>query len=71
MMRDGTPSLAAGNTIVVKPSVDAPLTCMYILKLGLDAGIPPGVVNQVNGRGTETGEALASPTALWSWSWSW
>ncbi len=64
MMRDLAPALAAGNTVVVKPSADAPLTCMYILKLGLEAGIPPGVLNLVNGYGSEVGEALASHPGL-------
>ena len=60
MMRDLTPAIAAGNTAVVKPAEDAPLTCMYMVKLSLEAGIPPGVVNVVNGYGAEAGEALAS-----------
>ncbi len=59
MMRDSVPALTAGNTVVVKAGEDAPLTCMYILKLGLEAGIPPGVINLVNGYGPEAGVALA------------
>lgn len=59
MIRDVAPALAAGNTVVVKPAEDAPLTCLMLGKLALEAGIPPGVVNIVTGYGSEAGAALA------------
>ncbi len=58
MMGDVAPAISAGNTIVVKPPEDAPLACLYVGKLALDAGIPPGVVNVVTGIGGEAGAAL-------------
>jgi aldehyde dehydrogenase (NAD+) len=58
MIADLAPAIAAGNTIVVKPAEDAPLTCLWLGKLALEAGIPPGVVNVVTGYGPEAGAAL-------------
>lgn len=58
MAADTAPAIAAGNTIVVKPAEDAPLTCLLLGKLALEAGIPPGVVNVVTGYGAEAGAAL-------------
>ncbi len=55
---DVAPAIAAGNTIVVKPAEDAPLTPLLLGKLALEAGIPPGVVNVVTGYGPEAGAAL-------------
>ncbi|HEY1593332.1 MAG TPA: aldehyde dehydrogenase family protein [Solirubrobacteraceae bacterium] len=56
---DVGPAIAVGNTIVVKPAEDAPLTCLLLAKLALQAGIPPGVFNVVTGFGAEAGEPLA------------
>jgi aldehyde dehydrogenase (NAD+) len=53
-------AIAAGNTIVVKPAEDAPLTPLALARLAADAGIPPGVVNVVTGYGPEAGAALAA-----------
>jgi aldehyde dehydrogenase (NAD+) len=58
MVTDVAPAIAAGNTIVVKPAEDAPLTCLLLAKLALEAGIPPGVINVVTGYGAEAGAAL-------------
>jgi aldehyde dehydrogenase (NAD+) len=55
---DVAPAIAAGNTVVVKPAEDAPLTALLLGKLALEAGIPPGVVNIVTGYGPEAGAAL-------------
>jgi aldehyde dehydrogenase (NAD+) len=55
---DVGPSIAAGNTIVIKPAEDAPLTPLALAKLALEAGIPPGVVNVVIGYGAEAGAAI-------------
>ena len=51
------PALAAGNTIVIKPSEITPTSTLMLAQLCLEAGIPPGVVNVVTG-GRETGAAL-------------
>ncbi|GAA2892714.1 aldehyde dehydrogenase family protein [Streptomyces mexicanus] len=52
------PAIAAGNTVVLKPAEDAPLTPLYLARLALEAGIPPGVLNVVTGYGREAGAAL-------------
>jgi acyl-CoA reductase-like NAD-dependent aldehyde dehydrogenase len=52
------PALAAGNTIVLKPSEHASATVLELARLALEAGIPPGVVNVVTGYGPSTGAAL-------------
>ncbi|MFC0227278.1 succinylglutamate-semialdehyde dehydrogenase [Serratia aquatilis] len=53
------PALLAGNTVVFKPSELTPLTAEATLKLWLQAGLPNGVINLIQG-GRETGEALAA-----------
>jgi aldehyde dehydrogenase (NAD+) len=55
---DVGPAIAAGNTIVIKPAEDAPLTPLALARLSLEAGIPPGVVNVVTGYGAEAGAAI-------------
>lgn len=53
------PALAAGNSVVVKPAEQAPLTTLYIAQLAHEAGIPAGVLNVVPGMGETAGKALA------------
>jgi gamma-glutamyl-gamma-aminobutyraldehyde dehydrogenase len=53
------PALAAGNSVVLKPSEKSPLTALRLAELAVEAGIPPGVFNVVPGFGAEAGEALA------------
>ena len=57
------PALAAGNTIVVKPSEHAPASVIETLRLAEEAGFPPGVLNVVAGAG-ETGRALVEHPAV-------
>ncbi|WP_129668193.1 aldehyde dehydrogenase family protein [Phytoactinopolyspora endophytica] len=52
------PAIAAGNTMVMKPAEDAPLTPLALAKLALEAGIPAGVINVVTGYGHEAGAAI-------------
>lgn len=54
------PALAVGNTVVVKPPSEAPLTLLRLAELALDVGLPPGVLNIVAGAGSVVGDALAS-----------
>ncbi|TEA11922.1 Aldehyde dehydrogenase [Colletotrichum sidae] len=54
------PALACGNTVVLKPAEQTPLSVLYFAKLVVEAGFPPGVVNIVNGFGREAGAALVS-----------
>ena len=53
------PALAAGNSVVLKPSEKSPLSALRLAELALEAGIPAGVFNVVPGYGYEAGEALA------------
>ncbi|PWI69172.1 hypothetical protein PCL_01557 [Purpureocillium lilacinum] len=54
------PALACGNTVVLKPAEQTPLSILYFATLVQKAGFPPGVVNIVNGFGKEAGYALCS-----------
>jgi phenylacetaldehyde dehydrogenase len=54
------PALATGNSVVIKPSEQTPLTTVRLVELLDRAGIPKGVVNVVNGAGAECGAALAA-----------
>ncbi|EED12292.1 betaine-aldehyde dehydrogenase, putative [Talaromyces stipitatus ATCC 10500] len=54
------PALACGNTVVLKPAEQTPLSILYFANLIAKAGFPPGVVNIVNGYGRIAGAALAS-----------
>src|SRR5580704_11932414 len=58
-VNDAGPAIAMGNTIVIKPAEDAPLTPLLLVKLAHEAGIPAGVINVVTGYGPEAGEPLA------------
>ena len=53
------PALAGGNCVILKPAEQAPLSCLRLAELFLEAGGPAGVFNVVNGRGTVAGRALA------------
>lgn len=52
------PAVAAGNTIVLKPSELTPLTSLMFARAAVEAGIPEGVLNVVSGAGPDAGEAL-------------
>lgn len=52
------PALVCGNTVVFKPATDTPLIAVELVKVFEEAGLPPGVLNLVLGRGSEVGEAL-------------
>uniref|UniRef100_A0A060SZE0 ARAD1A19888p n=1 Tax=Blastobotrys adeninivorans TaxID=409370 RepID=A0A060SZE0_BLAAD len=54
------PALAAGNTIVIKPAEQTPLSALKLAELAAKAGFPPGVLNVVNGFGPVTGRAISS-----------
>ena len=57
--RKGSAALAAGNTVVLKAPELAPLTCLELGRICLEAGMPPGVFNVVPGLGEVAGAALA------------
>jgi len=52
------PALVCGNTVVLKPAEDTPLTAVKLVEILSEAGVPPGVVNLIHGRGEEVGAAL-------------
>ncbi|CAI0839766.1 aldehyde dehydrogenase family protein [Serratia quinivorans] len=58
------PALAAGNTVVIKPASETPLSTLYLAKLAEEAGIPAGVINVLPGSGSEVGEALIQNSRL-------
>ena len=54
------PALAAGSTAVLKPSEWSPLTASLLADIAEEAGLPPGVLNVVQGIGEEAGAALVA-----------
>ena len=56
------PALVAGNSIVLKPAEQSPLSAIRLASLACEAGIPPGVLNVVPGFGEEAGKPLALHT---------
>ena len=54
------PALAAGNSVILKPALSAPLTAIALAQCFLDAGLPPGVLNVLNGSGSEIGMQLVA-----------
>lgn len=53
------PALACGNTVLLKPAEQTPLTALYLGELIIEAGLPAGVINIITGPGLPTGEAIA------------
>jgi aminomuconate-semialdehyde/2-hydroxymuconate-6-semialdehyde dehydrogenase len=58
------PALAAGNTVVAKPSEVTPLTATMLAELAAEIGMPPGVLNVVHGAGADVGEPLVAHPAV-------
>ncbi|XP_057447484.1 benzaldehyde dehydrogenase, mitochondrial-like [Lotus japonicus] len=54
------PALSCGNTVVLKTAEQTPLSALYVSKLFLEAGLPPGVLNIISGFGPSAGAALCS-----------
>lgn len=52
------PALACGNTVVLKPASQTPLTALALGRLAQEVGFPPGVLNVVTGPGSSVGQAL-------------
>ena len=52
------PALAAGNSVILKPATDTPLSGLKLVKILLDAGAPPEAIQCLTGAGSEIGEAL-------------
>ena len=58
------PALAAGNTVVLKPAEQTPLSALILGELATEAGFPPGVLNVVPGFGPRAGQALTEHSAV-------
>jgi len=52
------PALATGNTVILKPASQTPLTALALGQLAVDVGFPPGVLNIITGSGATVGEAI-------------
>jgi len=59
-----SPALAAGNTVVIKPAEDTPLSAIYLARLAREIDFPTGVINVVPGSGETAGAALAGHPGL-------
>lgn len=64
LARGVAPALAAGCTAVVKPAEQTPHGALRLAEIFLRAGLPPGVINIINGRGETTGAALAAHAGI-------
>src|SRR5436309_10360395 len=64
------PAIISGNTCVIKPAEDTPLSTLNLVRALMDAGLPPGVVNIVNGHGPEAGPPLLELPAVGAMSYS-
>ncbi|MEJ7618285.1 MAG: aldehyde dehydrogenase family protein [Pyrinomonadaceae bacterium] len=58
------PALVCGNTVVIKPAEDTPLSCLNLVKACEEVGVPAGVVNLVSGYGQSVGAALTNHSAV-------
>ncbi len=58
------PALLAGNTVVLKPASDTPLSMLLFARILQEAGLPPGAFNVVTGRGSSVGEAIAASSKI-------
>ncbi len=54
------PALACGNTVILKPASQTPLTALALAEIAQDVGLPPGVLNVVTGRGSQVGPWLVA-----------
>jgi len=52
------PALACGNTVVLKPASQTPLTAIALGEIAIDVGLPPGVLNVITGPGSSVGQAI-------------
>ena len=52
------PALACGNTVILKPASQTPLTALALGEIALEVGLPPGVLNVITGPGSTVGQAL-------------
>lgn len=58
--RGAAPALCAGNSVVLKPAEETPMTTLELARMCLECGLPPGTMNVVTGYGAEAGAALVA-----------
>ena len=54
------PALATGNTVILKPAPETPLTALALGEIAVEVGLPPGVLNVLTGPGADIGQALVA-----------
>ena len=58
------PALACGNTVIIKPATQTPLTALALAEIAKDVGVPPGVINVVTGPGAKVGQMLVEHAGI-------
>src|SRR3954453_4588606 len=58
------PALACGNTVILKPASQTPLTALALGEIAIEVGLPPGVLNVLTGPGASLGQGLVEPTGI-------
>ncbi|MEK6629913.1 MAG: aldehyde dehydrogenase family protein [Acidobacteriota bacterium] len=58
------PALVCGNTVVLKPASQTPLTALALAEIALEVGLPPGVLNVITGRGSEVGRLIVEHSGV-------
>jgi aldehyde dehydrogenase (NAD+) len=56
--RKVAPALACGNTVIIKPASQTPLTALALAEVALEVGLPPGVLNVITGPGSKVGQMI-------------
>src|SRR6476659_4800019 len=58
------PALACGNTVILKPASQTPLTALALGEIAIEVGLPPGVLNVLSGPGASLGQAIVEHPAI-------
>ncbi len=58
------PALACGNTVIIKPASQTPLTALALAEIAQDVGLPPGVLNVVTGPGSQVGQMIVDHAGI-------
>ena len=58
------PALACGNTVILKPASQTPLTALALGEIAVEVGLPPGVLNVITGPGSKVGQAIVEHPAI-------
>ena len=58
------PALACGNTVIIKPASQTPLTALALAEIAQEVGIPPGVINVITGPGSKVGQMIVEHAGI-------